>query len=452
MNLLTTCSSGKKLVSLGLPGRIDRGVESLSARVALLEARIADRATTKAKRQEAKIEIEAIAALGEALASNAPVIFGVSGGKDSVAGAIAMFEYLDTIGHAGPRALIHADLGDLDPALDVEWSDSIRVCERLATFLRTELLVARRAAGGMMKRWQGRWANNVRRYANLECVKVILPWSTPSMRFCTSELKSAPIAAALVKRFPGQVVVSAAGIRRSESTQRASAKTAQVNNRLTHKSTGTTGLDWNPIAEWSDRDVFAYCAARGFVLHEGYTRYGMSRISCRYCIMAQRSDLIASTTCEDNVPVFRTMVALEAESTFAFQGSSWLADIAPQLLDAETLAAIADAKQRGADRMAIEARIPDHLLYTEGWPTVMPTQAEAELLAEVRRAIDALLGLDVKYIDAASILARYAELMAKNAVKEAAKAKSKARKVARSAVGAGKRGVGKTKSTKETVS
>ena len=274
------------------------------------------------------------------------------------------------------------------------------------------------------------------------------------MRFCTSELKSAPIAAALVKRFPGQTIISAAGIRRSESRQRSSAKTAQINKRLDHKGSGTTGLDWNPIAEWSERDVYAFCAARSFDLHEGYTRYGMSRISCRYCIMAQRSDLVASTTCADNVPVFRTMVGLEILSTFAFQGASWLADIAPQLLDEETLAALSAAKQRGADRMAIEARIPEHLLYTEGWPTVMPTSAEAEILAEVRCAVAALLGLDVKYTDAASIIARYAELMAENAVKEAAKTK----KAARSAVGAGKGGAGKRKaktstmSTKETVS
>jgi 3'-phosphoadenosine 5'-phosphosulfate sulfotransferase (PAPS reductase)/FAD synthetase len=228
-----------------------------------------------------------------------------------------------------------------------------------------------------------------------------------------------------VKRFPGQTIISAAGIRRAESRQRSSAKTAQVNNRLTHKSTGTTGLDWNPIAEWTDRDVFAFCAARNFDMHEGYTRYGMSRISCRFCIMAQRSDLIASTTCADNVPVFRTMVGLEIESTFAFQGSSWLGDVAPQLLDAETSAALAASKERAEAREQIEARIPEHLLYTEGWPTVMPTQAEAELLAEVRRAIAALLGLDVKYTDAASIIARYAELMALNEAKDAAKTKTK---------------------------
>jgi 3'-phosphoadenosine 5'-phosphosulfate sulfotransferase (PAPS reductase)/FAD synthetase len=429
---MSACGPGQKLVSLGLSGRVDRGVESLSERTALLEALIATRSTSAAKRKDAKIEIAAIAELAAALAANAAVAFGVSGGKDSVAGAIAMFEHLDAIGHTGPRVLVHADLGDPDPALDVEWSDSIRICARLAARLRTELLVARRPAGGMMKRWQGRWSNNLHRYANLECVKVILPWSTPSMRFCTSELKSAPIAAALVKRFPGQTIISAAGIRRAESRQRNGAKTAQRNKRLEHKGACTTGLDWNPIAEWTDRDVYAFCAARGFDLHEGYTRYGMSRISCRYCIMAQRSDLIASTTCVDNVPVFHTMVALEIASTFAFQGSSWLADIAQHLLDAETAVALADAKQRGVKREQSEARIPEHLLYTKGWPTVMPTVNEADLLAEVRRSVAALLGLEVKYTDASSIIARYAELMAMNVVKVktlAKKATRKARKL-----------------------
>ena len=427
--MLSACSGAQKLVSLGVPGRIDRGVEALSARTALLEARIADPSTSEAKRKEAKIEIAAIAELDAALVAGAAVCVGVSGGKDSSAVALSTIEYLDAIGHTGPRVLVHADLGDERPELSVEWTDSLPTCQRLADRLGMELIVVRRAAGGMMKRWQGRWSNNVRRYANLECVKIILPWSTPSMRFCTSELKSAPIAAALVKRFPGQTIISAAGIRRSESRQRSGAKTAQINKRLDHKGTGTTGLDWNPIAEWTERDVYAFCAARSFDLHEGYTRYGMSRISCRYCIMAQRSDLVASTTCADNVPVFHTMVALEIASTFAFQGSSWLADIAPHLIDAETSAALAAAKQRGSTREQIEARIPAHLLYTEGWPTVMPTEAEADLLAEVRRAIAALLGLEVKYTDAAAIIARYAELMAKNAAKAEALAKKTARKV-----------------------
>lgn len=110
------------------------------------------------------------------LAAGAVVAIGVSGGKDSQATAIRLARHLDDIGHSGTRVLIHSDLGR------VEWKDSLPVCERLAKRLGMKLIVVRRSAGDMMDRWLTRWENNVSRYANLECVKLILPWSTPSMR------------------------------------------------------------------------------------------------------------------------------------------------------------------------------------------------------------------------------------------------------------------------------
>ncbi len=124
------------------------------------------------------------------------------------------YPYLDEIGHTGPRVLIHSDLGR------VEWRDSLPSCERLAHALGWELLVVTRQAGDMLARWEGRWQNNVKRYADLACVKLILPWSTPSMRFCTSELKVAIISSALRKRWPTQEIVNVSGIRRQESAAR----------------------------------------------------------------------------------------------------------------------------------------------------------------------------------------------------------------------------------------
>ena len=366
-------------------------------------------------------EVRALIAAGGAVA------IGVSGGKDSTACALSVVEHLRTVGHKGPVVLVHADLGDKDPALDVEWRDSLATCERLASFLGVELLVTRRAAGGMMKRWLTRWQNNVKRYADLSCVKVILPWSTPTMRFCTSELKSAPIASALVKRFPGQQIISACGVRREESKQRSQALTSKPNKRLANARAKTSGLDWNPIAAWSTAEVFAYCAARGFQMHEGYA-LGMGRISCRFCIMADFSDLRVSASVVDNAPVFRTIANLEIRSTFAFQGSRWLCDVAPQLLDDATRAALVAAKERAARRVQIEKRVPKHLLYTKGWPTVMPTMEEAELLSGVRREVAALLGIEVRYTEPAAVIARYADLMAQNAAKTAAKAKKSAKK------------------------
>ena len=371
------------MISLGIPGKTDRGVVTTS-------------------------EID------ELLAAGAPVAIGVSGGKDSEAAAIATFEYLDRIGHTGPRVLVHADLGR------VEWDASLPMCERLAARLGCELIVVRREAGDMMDRWLTRWANNVQRYADLSCVKVILPWSTPSMRFCTSELKVAVICRELVKRFPGQTIINASGIRRAESSGRANAPIAKPENKLTSKTKKTTGVNWHPIVEWSTPDVFRFLASRGAELHEAYTKFGMTRVSCRFCIMQSEADQVAAAAAPEAAPLYREMVDLEIASTFAFQGDRWLGDVAPHLLTEEQRAALAAAKERAAQRETIEERIPADLLYTKGWPTRMPTVDEAELLAEVRLKVAALLGIDITCTDPDSVLGRYAELMRLKADKEAA--------------------------------
>lgn len=62
--------------------------------------------------------------------------------------------------------------------------------------------------------WLSRSEANVERQANLERVKLILPWSTPSTRFRTADRKSAVIASAMRRSFPTGDVVSAVGIRR----------------------------------------------------------------------------------------------------------------------------------------------------------------------------------------------------------------------------------------------
>lgn len=347
------------------------------------------------------------------LDKNCVVAIGISGGKDSDACAIAVDRYLNEIGHNGPRILIHADLGR------VEWKDSLPSCQRLARKIGWELMVVRRTAGDMLARWQGRWSNNVARYEDLSCVRVILPWSTPSMRFCTSELKVAVITSALKKRYPGQPIINASGIRRQESPNRAKMPVSASMAKLVRK--GAVGLSWNPIIEWKIDDVWRTIDDARLPRHEAYVKYGASRVSCAYCIMSTSNDLRAAASCTDNVPLYIEMVALEADSTFAFQGGKWLADIAPHLLPSELSARIEDAKLRAQKREAIESVIPKHLLFTAGWPTRLPTPEEADMLANVRREVSALLDLDSRYLSGEEVTARYAHLMAQNAIKRAAK-------------------------------
>jgi 3'-phosphoadenosine 5'-phosphosulfate sulfotransferase (PAPS reductase)/FAD synthetase len=344
-------------------------------------------------------------AVDAALATNSPVAVGVSGGKDSTVAAFETFAHLDRIGHTGPRLLIHADLGM------VEWGDSEDICRRLADRLGTELAVVRRAKGGLMERWEQRWRDNVARYVDLLCVQLIMPWSAPGLRFCTSELKTAVICSDLTRRFPNSRILNVVGIRGEESNDRAKAPITDEQAHLRRVKLNTSGMNWHPIKHYTLADVMERHERYGFPLAPAYTVYGASRYSCVHCIFSTLADHQAAVRCEANHPTYRRMVELEAASTFAFQAGKWLGDVAPSLLDVPLRDRLSEAKERAKVRVVAEARIPDHLLYVKGWPTCVPTPAEADLLCSVRREVAAAVDLKAGYIDPAQLIGRYRELM-----------------------------------------
>ena len=336
--------------------------------------------------------------------SDCVVAFGVSGGKDGAAAAIAGIAYLDSVGHKGPRILVHADLGR------VEWEDSLPSCQRLADALGAELMVVKRQAGDMMDRWINRWENNVQRYRDLACVKLILPWSTPSMRFCTSELKNQVIERALKKRFPDREILNVTGVRRQESARRRRMPVSKPNKGLTRK--GLRGVNWNNVIEWPVEQVFATIERAGIPLHEAYIKYGLTRVSCTFCIMASEADLRASSTCPDNREIYIEMVELEALSTFSFQEGKWLADIAPDLLSPALRERIAVAKVKAIRREQAEAKLPAYLLFEDGLPTSVPSLAEAVLIAQVRGEVADAVGFHIDHLSPEAVIARYEQLFA----------------------------------------
>lgn len=333
------------------------------------------------------------------IATGAPVAIGVSGGKDSQAAALSVFEHLDRAGHAGARILVHSDLGS------VEWRDSRPTCQRLAEHLGAELVVLRRQRGDLAERWERRWQSSVTRYQDLSTVTLVPCWSTPSLRFCTSEMKTHPIVSSLKRRFPGQTVINVTGIRRSESRRRAGFTIADQNHdgRI---------WNWRPILDWSEDDVFACIERHGLQAHPAYRRFGMSRVSCRFCIMSSLPDLLAATRQEETHELYRRLVSLEIRSSFAFHGARWLGDIAPHLLDLRDRDRLAAAKDRARARIDAERRITLAMLYVRGWPTRMLTDDEAGTLASVRRAVASLYGFRSGCLDRVSIHDRYANLLA----------------------------------------
>ncbi|GHE73679.1 hypothetical protein GCM10019059_36550 [Camelimonas fluminis] len=338
------------------------------------------------------------------VASGSPVAIGVSGGKDSQAAALATFSYLDRAQHSGPRILIHADLGS------VEWSDSLRICKELATHFGRDLVVVRRKAGGLMERWKSRWLSSKTRYESLSTVTLVPCWSTPAMRFCTSEQKTHVIMADLKRRFKGQKIINVTGVRREESAAR---------SRMPPTSTDTAGqiITWRPIIDHTVDEVFGAIHDAGLLPHPAYREFGMSRVSCRFCIMSNLADLQAAALQPESQGLLQEMVDLEIESSFAFQGSRWLGDIAPEKLSSSTRHRLKQAQERAIKRKSVEATLTKAMLFTKGWPERMLTDDEAALLCNARNQISKMYGFASDHLTVSGIQHRYAELLAEKSEK-----------------------------------
>jgi 3'-phosphoadenosine 5'-phosphosulfate sulfotransferase (PAPS reductase)/FAD synthetase len=330
------------------------------------------------------------------LDAKAPVCIGLSGGKDSTAVAWAVSQAL--LDYQGPKLLIHADLGT------TEWEDSWPSCQRIAERIGWELVSCRRPAGDMMDRWESRWQSSVRRYANMETVTVVLPWSTPAMRFCQSELKVAPITSLIKRRFGKVPVLNVTGVRGEESTTRAKQPACAPIPTLPPRS-----LAWRPIHHWELPDVWTAIAESGIPPHEAYGTYGSSRVSCRFCILANEADLRASLKDPAAAAIYVRMCELELSTGFAFQGSRWLTSLATDLVP-EGESRLKSSQWLQKTRAELQAWIPKHLQFTRGWPHCVPSIEESERLAAMRTRICFHYGWTSPYLTAETVRARYQEL------------------------------------------
>lgn len=353
--------------------------------------------------------------------------FNLSGGKDSSMAALAAMLLLDRLGHPRERRIaVHADLGR------AEWDSTPDMVAAIAEYLGLPLIILRRKAGDMVARWEQRFHSGKLRYQALETYNLIGPWSSSSLRFCTSELKVQVIGPDLARRFRGETIVSVIGLRRDESTSRRDTPVSCLDHRFAKPGNParTRMIRWHPGVDWTARDVFDAHAAYGLPLHEAYRVYGATRLSCRFCVLASLHDLTASTCAESNHDHYRQLVAMEVNSTFSFQPGRWLADVAPERLPVAMRTAIAAAKQDAALRRHLEAGMPAGLRFVKGWPPRLPTLAEAHEIATARAPILARHSLANHYPTASAVRERFAQLLAAQERRRSCPAKGRGRDAA----------------------
>jgi 3'-phosphoadenosine 5'-phosphosulfate sulfotransferase (PAPS reductase)/FAD synthetase len=233
----------------------------------------------------------------------------ISGGKDSQAQLNWLCHLHKQHEWKAKIFCIHADLGR------IEWAQTSSFVEKLASDVDLELVVVRREKGDLIDRWKQRF-ETLKQQGNTKPF-----WSSAAARYCTSEMKVAPIDKYL-RRYPLSIVCL--GLRASESTNRA--KKAVISPRKTISSKRYEALDleraianydgksrlsinWLPVHDWSIHRVWEWCgtstaewerrrklpdplALDGWTAHPAYVLgKGNHRLSCSFCVLGDTNDL-----------------------------------------------------------------------------------------------------------------------------------------------------------------
>jgi 3'-phosphoadenosine 5'-phosphosulfate sulfotransferase (PAPS reductase)/FAD synthetase len=243
------------------------------------------------------------------------LLVNISAGKDSQASLDVVVAQARAAAVLDRVVTVHADLGDAEwdgvPDLAAEhaahYGLRFELTSRTADDGHTETILARVAARGM--------------------------WPDAARRWCTSDHKRGPIRTVMTKlvaelRDSGRVsgrpvrVLNIMGLRAEESRARAR-RVAYAHNPSA--SNGRRHVDdWYPIHQFTVTDVWDRIAIAGTRPHPAYAA-GMSRLSCRFCVLASRADLVCSARL--NPKLADQYAAVEAATGHRFRADLSMADI-----------------------------------------------------------------------------------------------------------------------------
>jgi 3'-phosphoadenosine 5'-phosphosulfate sulfotransferase (PAPS reductase)/FAD synthetase len=306
-----------------------------------------------------------------ALDLGATLAISISGGKDSQCIAKATSK----LASPDRRYALHCDLGR------AEWPESLPMCHYIAAKNELELVVTRRPQGDLVQEIEDRmhklagtdkpfWPSSASRYctsdhkrdqADKELRKPF--WPSSAARYCTAHHKTNQ--ADKDMRF-SSLVISVEGIRAQESTNRAKKSPISIRQGITSTfyknltlsqaldeweietnllclpdfkaaATPRLAINWYPIFEWPETQVYEYCghsieernerrafyregriedALAGWFMHPAYI-YGNDRVSCALCILASQNDLRVGAT--HHPELFQHYINLEEEGGATFK-------------------------------------------------------------------------------------------------------------------------------------
>jgi 3'-phosphoadenosine 5'-phosphosulfate sulfotransferase (PAPS reductase)/FAD synthetase len=210
------------------------------------------------------------------------VVVGSSAGKDSAAMLHTVCQQADKAGALHKVRVLHCDLGATPNGHSIEWPGVVDLARRQAALYGVPFAVRR------SKQWSSLW-DRIKAHGN---------WPGHFARFCTSDTKTA-VGRDYVDELGAEMRLGrpiragyALGMRAEESGARAK-KPVIERHRMSGKGTLRVVTTWLPVHHLKTADVWKIHRDNGIPFHPAYEQ-DMRRLSCRFCPLAAREDLIRS--------------------------------------------------------------------------------------------------------------------------------------------------------------
>lgn len=204
------------------------------------------------------------------------ILINTSAGKDSQAMMDLIHRQAVELGIADRLVAVHCDLGR------VEWEGTKELAQQQAEHYGIRFEVVKNEKRDL-----------------LEAIEMRKKWPSSSTRYCTSDFKRAPVRkllTALVKEKGWEKgdrrvrVLNCMGLRADESPARAKKQPFSYDEGASNLTKRHVD-EYLPIHNWTEEQVWAAIRASGVPHHPAYD-LGMKRLSCVFCVLAPKHQLI----------------------------------------------------------------------------------------------------------------------------------------------------------------
>ena len=217
------------------------------------------------------------------LAAYDVILCNISGGKDSQAMLDETVKAADAAGVRDRIVAVFCDLGE-----DDEWEGTRELVAEHAAHYGLRHEVVQREVDGQAESLS-------------EHIEARGMWPDSARRYCTSDMKRAPVHKLMTRlaseQREGQGVrgrrvriLNVMGLRAEESPKRALMHPFIRDERATYQTTRLVN-EWLPIHSWTVDQVWERIAECGTRPHPVYAK-GMPRLSCKFCVLASKSALV----------------------------------------------------------------------------------------------------------------------------------------------------------------